>query len=237
MPPITILYKGGRLPSWHSLSRDDQKAHEQEHVDLMLSIARQHRMMRLEGFRLMAPQGAYERFWLIEFPELESAEAWINAEMAPPYGTYGDYEYDLARDVQPSYCRDWVVSETPRVEPLTDDPHQVPPLSVDESSVVVLNFERNEPGVDLEASPTDPYLDAMRSVAHDHGLMRLECFALVTPKADWHRVWLAEFPTVEGAEAWVNTEVSPTHGRKAQRVFQLSRKWAPRYFASWIPKG
>ena len=234
---ITILYKGGRLPTWHDLSRDDQKAYEQEHVDLMLGIAGQHRMMRLEGFRLMGPQDVYQRFWLIEFPDLDGAEAWINAEMAPPYGSYGYYEYDLARNSPPSYCNDWVASPAPPIEPLDADPHGVPPLTVDESSVVVLNFERNDPGVDLETAASDAYIDAMRSVAHKHNLMRLECFALMAPKAEWHRVWLAEFPTIEGAEAWVNTEVSPTHGRKAQRVFHLSRKWAPRYFASWIPKG
>ena len=53
----------------------------------MLSVARDHRMKRMEGFRLIAPQERWERFWVIEFPTLEGAEAWIEAEMAPPYGS------------------------------------------------------------------------------------------------------------------------------------------------------
>ncbi len=236
MSSITVLFKGGRLPSWHALSREEQKAAEQEHVDLMLGVAHDHRMMLLEGFRLLSPQDVFQRFWVIGFPTLEGAETWITAEMAPPYGRYGYYDYDLARPINPPYCGDWVATPPPPVEPLSAEPHAVPSLAVDESSVVVLNFERNDPGIDLEASASDPYVDAMKSVARDHGLIRLECFALMAPKTDCHRVWLAEFPTVEGAEAWVQAEISPTHGRRAERAFHLARKWAPQYFASWIPK-
>ena len=104
---ITILFKGGRLPSWHALTRDQQKASEQEHVDLMLGIAHRHRMMRLEGFRLMAPQDVFQRFWLLEFPDFADVQAWIDAEMAPSYGRHGYYEYHLSHQIQPAYCTDW----------------------------------------------------------------------------------------------------------------------------------
>ena len=71
---VTVLFKGGRLASWHRLSPARRQAYEQEHVALMLAIAEKHGMRRMEGFRLMAPQGAYERFWLIEFPELVAGQ-------------------------------------------------------------------------------------------------------------------------------------------------------------------
>lgn len=231
---IVVLYKGGRLPTWHALSKEDQLGAQQDHVDLMLSIRRQYGLMRLEGFRLMTPQETYERFWQIEFPTLEGAEAWIEAEMAPPYGTYGYYEYDLSRQIHPEHCADWVTNPVLPDEPLDSDPQSVPQLAVDSDSVVVFNFERDAPGVSLNASLTDDYVSTMRSVAHDHGLMRLECFRLIAPDGAWHRVWLAQFPTIEGAEAWIDTEVSPNHGRRAERRFTLTRRWAPRYFKSWV---
>ena len=31
---IVVLYRGGRLPSWHQLSPDEQVAFQDEHVDL-----------------------------------------------------------------------------------------------------------------------------------------------------------------------------------------------------------
>ena len=233
---ITILFKGGRLPSWHALTRDQQKASEQEHVDLMLGIAHRHRMMRLEGFRLMAPQDVFQRFWLLEFPDFADVQAWIDAEMAPSYGRHGYYEYHLSHQIQPAYCTDWGAADPPPVVPLEDDPHTVPPLLVDQSSGVVRNFERNDPGVDLTDAAPDAYIDKIRSVALEGGLIRLECFALIAPNDAWHRLWLAEFPSIETAEAWIEAEVDPAHGRTATRVFHFARKWAPEYFTSWIPR-
>lgn len=77
---VVVLFKGGRLPEWDDLSADVQRAYSQQHVDLMLSVAREHGMMGLEGFRLMGPVQPWARFWVIEFPTLEGAEAWIDAE-------------------------------------------------------------------------------------------------------------------------------------------------------------
>jgi hypothetical protein len=216
------------------LSREEQKAYEQEHVDLMLDIAGRYRMRRLEGFRLMAPQGAYERFWVLGFPDLAGAEAWIEAEMAPPYGRYGYYEYYLARSGLPEYCADWAKG-MPAPTPLVGDPHQVPALDVDADSVVAVLFERGEQAAG-EKPVTEAYVETMGDFCKAHGLLRLECFKLIAPQADWHRVWLAEFPAVESVEAWIQVEKGRAHGHFAERSFALTRKWAPAYFASWIPK-
>ena len=97
---VVVLYKGGRLPSWDGLTVEEQDEYSREHVDLMLSVAREHGLMGLEGFKLVGPVGDWMRFWAIEFPTFEGAEAWIAAEMEPPYGRYGYYEYHLARSVR-----------------------------------------------------------------------------------------------------------------------------------------
>ena len=110
---VTVLFKGGRLASWHRLSPARRQAYEQEHVDLMLAIAKKHGMRRMEGFRLMAP----------------------------PYGQYGYYEYYLARGGLPEYCADWAKGVLPAT-PLPGGAHQVPRLDVDRGSVVAVLFER-----------------------------------------------------------------------------------------------
>lgn len=233
---ITILYKGGRLASWHRLSAVEKKAYEQEHVDLMLAVAQEHRLQRLEGFRLMAPQGEYERFWAIDFPSLTGAEAWIRAEMAPSYGKYGYYEYYLARSGLPEYCAGWA-PQVGRTVPQTGDPHEVPALDVDRGSVVVVMFERGEAGqVAGEKPVTEEYVEEMEAFCQERGLTRLECFQLLAPQAKWHHVWLAEFAAFDSAEAWVQLEKGPSHGCLSERSFALTRKWAPDYFASWICK-
>ena len=83
---IVVLYRGGRLPSWHQLSPDEQVAFQDEHVDLMLTVGARHGLQSIEGFRLLAPRGEWERWWTIRFPDLAGAEAWMRAEVAPPYG-------------------------------------------------------------------------------------------------------------------------------------------------------
>lgn len=238
---IVVLAKTGRLPTWDDLAPELRKDYEKQHVDLMLSVAREYRMMRLEGFRLMAPQGRWARFWLIEFPTLEGAEAWIDAEMAPPYGLYGYYEYHLARRWGPDYFSTWVtrpaVSKVARVGA---DSHSIPPLTEDHSSVVALLFSRWLPEADA-ASPGErgdaAHIELMKSVAREHGLMRLEGFRLIAPLDAWHRAWVVEFPTLAGAEAWMEGELRPPHGRYATKAMYLARKWAPGYFNTWVPRG
>ena len=78
-------------------------------------------MRRLEGFRLMGRQYHWERFWVIEFPTLDGAEAWIEAEIAPPYGLYGYYDYELARFgpevfIQPAVEMEHILSDRAREE-------------------------------------------------------------------------------------------------------------------------
>jgi hypothetical protein len=235
---IAVLYKGGRLSSWHSLTSEQQQAYSQEHVDLMLSVAREHGLMRLEGFKLMAPQQAWERFWVIEFPTLAGAEAWIEAEMAPPYGSYGYYEYYLSRHWQRDRFSSWVTClSDPVVVPADADPHRIQTLNVDDSSVIVLLFGCWRSGAS-EVPPLergdDEHIALMQSVAREHGLMRLEAFRLIGPQYDWHRAWVIEFPTLAGAEAWIDAEVQPPHGRYSTKTYYLARKWAPEYFASWV---
>lgn len=235
---IVVLYKGGRLPSWEALSPEQRRAFQQRHVDLMLSVAREHRMMRVEGFRLMAPQQSWARFWVIEFPELEGAEAWIEAEMAPPYGSYGHYEYYVARPWKPDYFSTWVTNPPAEKPPLDGvDPHVIPALDVDRDSVIVLLFGRRSPGWE-EATPEErgdaEHIELMQGLAREHNMMRLEAFKLIGPQADWHRAWVIEFPTLAGAEAWIQGEVKPPHGNYATKVMYLARKWAPDYFARWV---
>jgi hypothetical protein len=235
---ITVLFKGGRLATWHALPQKKRHAYEQEHVDLMLDIAMGYGLRRMEGFRLMAPQGAYERFWVLDFPDLAGAQAWIAAEMAPPYGRYGFYEYHLSQGGLPDYCADWAQG-MPAPAPYAGDPHRIPRLDVDSASVVAMLFERSRSGLVAEEKALNgAYTEAMGAICKTQGLLRLERFRLVAPQAHWDQVWLAEFPTFGGAEAWIQAERDPAHGCcQDDRSFVLTRKWAPAYFASWVPNG
>ena len=234
---VAVLYKGGRLPSWDALSQEEQDASSQGHVDLMLSVAAKYGMTRLEGFKLLQPQQRWQRFWVIEFPTMDGAEAWIEAEMAPSYGLYGHYEYYLARPFQREHYDTWITNPQPAVEPVSGDPHDIRLHGVDVGSVVVLTFARWLPGVEA-MTPAErgdsEHVELMQSVARDHGLMRLEAFQLVAPQAEWHRAWLAEFPTLEGAEAWVEAETQPSHSMYSPKTYHVTRKWSPEYFAAWV---
>ena len=231
-----ILYKGGRLPSWHALTPQQREAYQQEHVDLMLSEGQRHGLRQVEGFRLVTPQQAWERFWTIEFPSLAGARAWIDAEIAPPYGRCGYYEYYLSAPWRPDYFSSWV-SDPPPASPLSDaDPHRVPVLSADRESLVLLSFGRWRPGSD-ELTPEErgdaERLVMLRSIAREHRLRRYEAYKLLGPQKDWHLVWILEFPDLAGAEAWIDAEVGSPHGHHSVRSFHLARRWAPDYFATW----
>ena len=233
---VVILYKGGRLPSWHALTPRQREAYQQEHVDLMLSEAHRHGLQRLEGFRLMTPQPAYERFWTIEFPSLAGARAWIDAEIAPPYGRYGFYEYYLSVPWRTDYFSSWVTAPPPAPPRSGADPHRVPVLSADRESVVLLSFGRWRPE-SRELTPEErgdaERLATLKSIAREHGLRRFEAYKLITPQDEWHLAWILEFPELSGAEAWIDAEVGPPHGHHAVRSFHLARRWAPDYFATW----
>ena len=234
--PVVVLFKGGRLASWHQLTDQQRSEFERTHVDLMLAVADEHAMTRLEGFRLIGPQGDWQRFWLIEFPTMEGAEAWIRAEMAPPYGLYGHYEYHLSRPLDPEQYAASVTQPAPRIVPRAADPHIVPELRIDSGSIVVLMFARYRPGAEAltpEQRGDAQHVALMQDIAREHSLMRLEGFQLLSPQADCHRAWVIEVPTLEAAEAWIEGEKALQHGMHAQRSIHLARKWAPEYFASW----
>ena len=234
---VVVLYIGGRLPSWYALSAEQQESVSLEHVELMLSIAKKHRIMQLEGYKLMTPIGTWQRFWPIEFPDMEGAEAWIEAETLPPYGLYGHYEYYLARRWGKQYFDTWVTNPPAPTAPSTGDPIFIPSLEEDKSSTVVLLFGRSQPGaaaVSSEERGDREYIALMKSVAAEYDLMRLEVYQLIGRQLDWHRVWVIEFPTQEGAEAWIEAETQHPHGQYANNAYHLARKWAPDYFARWM---
>ncbi len=236
---VVVLFKGGRLPSWHRLSPQEQQDHSQEHVNLMLSVCRQYRLMHLEGFRLLGPQNHWQRFWIIEFPSLAGAEAWIKAEMAPPYGRYGYYEYHLARRTRQNDFGGWVTNPPPRIPPPPGaDPHQIPVLQVDNGSAIVLTFRRWLPGAaDLSGQERgeEEHARRLKNVARRHGLIRLEAFHLMAPQWDWHEAWVIELPTLADAEAWLEAETSLPDSSFTLLTTHLARKWAPAYFAQWVP--
>ena len=105
---LFLVFKSGRLPSWYQLSSDERARFQQEHVDLMLDVAVRHGLRRIEGFRLLGAQEPWHYLWIIELPDLAAAEAWAQAEMEPPYGSHGFYEYHLARAWGPDYFPTWL---------------------------------------------------------------------------------------------------------------------------------
>ena len=235
---VVVLFKGGRLPSWHALSQREQEAFSQEHVDLMLSVSRRFGLMHLEGFRLLGPQDNWQRFWVIEFPSLAGAENWIQAEMAPPYGRYGYYEYHLARR---AYQEGILVRASrlpaPKSPAAADHPRHIPTLKTDSSSMVVLTFRRWLPGAAELAAEAGGQVESARrlkAIAKRHRLIRLELFRLMAPQADWHEVGLIELPSLAGAEAWMKAETAFPYSRFTLVTQHLARKWAPAYFARWV---
>ena len=237
---VVVLFKGGRLPTWDALTDLQREEYQQKHVDLMLEVAGRHRMIGLEGFRLVTPQQSWQRFWTIEFPTFAGARDWIEKEVAPPYGRYGFYEYFLATRWRREQLDGWVTNPLPPVAvPADADPRTVPPLAVSAESVVVLSFWRLPFEQDQAAAGTggeEEKEGRMKSVARDCGLMRCEAFELIAPQRDWNLVRIAEFPGLAGAEAWIDAEVQPTPGQEETRSCFLARKWAPEYFAGWVPQ-
>lgn len=236
---VVILFKGGRLPAWHELTQQQRADYSAQHVELMLEVAHTHGMMTLEGFKLLEPQRSWERFWVMEFPTLEGAEAWIEAEMAPPYGIYGYYEYYLARRFAQEYFADW--TSVPRVEPrpqIPVDPQDIPILDVDRSSCVLLEFARELPNAMLAPEPEsrrERSRKLLKSVAQEHGLIRLEAFQLIAPQNDWLHAYVVEVPTLDAAEAWIHAEREPPHAAYSSKTVHLAYRWAPAFFARWLP--
>lgn len=237
---IVILFKGGRLPSWHLLSDRERKIYSQKHVNLMLSVSQKYSLLHMEGFVLLSPQIHWERFWTIEFPSLEGAEAWIKAEMEPPYGRYGFYEYYLSRRNPTKTFNNFVVQPEGLLSTeSTSGPHQIPHLKADYNSTLILNFRRWVPGADKISSKLrgDKRRQLLlQSIAQQHNLIRLEKFQLIAPQSNFHEVNLVEFPTIEAATLWMEAETNQPHGQFRLQVMHLAHRWAPQYFQNWVPK-
>ena len=234
---VVVLYRGGRLPEWHRLDEGRRLDYERRHVDLMLSVSGRHGLIGLHGYRLLGPRGSWERFWTIEFPDLAGAEAWMSAEVEPPYGRYGFYDYALARRWQPEGLAWMPRKSDPPVAPGAD-PRAIPPLAIDPSSIVLLTFGGGRLGFD----EVDPRKQGgaerwrrLRETGRDHGLMHGEVFRLSGASVQGEFVRILEFPGLAGAEAWIEAETAPPEGACPNSEFLLARRWAPGYFATWVP--
>lgn len=234
---VVILFRGGRLPEWHQLHEAQRRDYERQHVDLMLSVAEHHGLLGLHGYRLLAPRDSWERFWTIEFPDLAGAEAWMLAEAEPPYGRYGFYDYSLARRWQPEGLA-WLPRKPAPSPAPGADPHVIPPLTSDPSSLVVLAFGGWRRGSDQIDSQTheDEARRRLQKVAQGHGLIHGEVFRLLGTNTEGEFLWILEFPRLAGAEAWIEAETTPLARVHQKRNFHLARRWAPEYFATWPPQ-
>ena len=136
----------------------------------MLDVAREHGLVKLQGFRLVTAQGPWQHYWVMEFPTLDGAEAWIEAEMRPPRGptasTSTSSPLALARGAD-----SWPSRPRPAVVPLTDDPHHVPD-SVFDRSIVIILFGRWRPEaetVTADVRGDDEHVELMLDVANPTG--------------------------------------------------------------------
>ncbi len=231
---VVILFRGGRLPEWHQLDEARKIDFERRHVDLMLSVADRHGLIGIHGFRLLGPLGSWERFWTIEFPDLAGAEAWMSAEAEPPYGSYGFYDYTLARRWQPEWLN-WLPRKAePPVDP-GRDPHTIPPLAADPSSIALLAFGGPHRGADADDSgeQDEERWRRMRKVSRDHGLMHGEVFRLLGASDHGDYAWILEFPGLAGVDAWIDAETAPPLAACQRHDFHVARRWAPDYFVTW----
>ena len=232
---VVVFLKGGRIPSWYSLSPEKQDEYSVEHISLMKSVINKYKMITLEGYKLWSPVNDWKFFWTIKFPTFEGAESWIEAEMEPPYGRYGSFNYYLARHIEYIGVNSDDAKETkPRF--IKDDLDHTN-LEEDKSSVVVITFEMSLPGSDLVAPDEyahQRYIKNINSVTEEHKLIRLEAYRLITPQSNWHTTVIAEFPTINGANAWIDLQEDPSYVRFKTRTNYLSHKWAPEYFEGWI---
>jgi len=233
---VVILFRGGRLPEWHQLEKTERNDYERRHVDLMLSVSERYGLNGIYGYRLMGPRGNWERFWTIEFPDLAGAEAWMSAEAEPPYGQYGFYDYTLARRWQPEYLA-WLPRKPDPPVASEVDPHMIPPLSADPSSIVLLAFGGGHRGSGRfdSGNHEEERWRRMKEVAVDHGLIHGEAFQPMGVSVHGEFAWILEFPGLAGAETWIEAETTPPLAACQRHEFYLARSWAPGYFATWPP--
>ena len=133
---VVILVKAGRLQSWDFIDLKKQESYIKEHVELIKETGYKYGIQRLESFKLINYQQPWHRLWVIEFPTFEGAEAWIESEMAPPYGSHGYWEYYLARPWGPDYFSKWPTKAyNPINRPIIDtDENTIPALEINENN-------------------------------------------------------------------------------------------------------
>ncbi len=231
---VVILFRGGRLPEWHQLNEARRTDYERRHVDLMLSVADRHGLIGIRGYRLLGPRGSWERFWTIEIPDLAGAEAWMSAEAEPPYGSYGYYDYTLAHRWGPE-CLNWLPRKAEPPVPSGTDPHNIPALSADPSSIVLLAFggRHRGAGQDDAGEHDEERWRRMRKVSRDHGLIHGEVYRLLGASDRGDYAWILEFPGLAGIEAWIDAETAPPLAAVQRHDFLVARRWAPEYFTAW----
>ncbi|MBM04463.1 MAG: hypothetical protein CL766_06745 [Chloroflexi bacterium] len=227
---VVILVKAGRLQSWDFIDLKKQESYIKEHVELIKETGYKYGIQRLESFKLINYQQPWHRLWVIEFPTFEGAEAWIESEMAPPYGSHGYWEYYLARPWGPDYFSKWPTKAyNPINRPIIDtDENTIPALEINENNIVVIMFGRTLPGsdiLDINSRGDKEHVNLMKKIAKDYGLIRLEGFRLIAPQDSWHRAWIIEFPTLEGAEAWIKAEVEPVYGSHNSKIYHIARNY------------
>ena len=232
---IVLLARTGRLASWHRLTDAERQAATDHHVDLMVRVAAETGMRKLDGYRLMTPMDRFERFWVMAFSDLAGAESWIAAEMQPPYGLYGYYEYDLARPMDMRAAASLVQDPLPR-EVRDADPRDVPSLAADRDHVAVVCFGRSSAALGWQIP--EPALPAAGSSATGGAAYRLlEGYRLMSPRADWQYTWLCAADTMDAAEAWIDAQTEADGREEYLQRFLLARRWQPDYFSSWMAGG
>ena len=230
---VVLLARTGRLDSWHKLTNAERQTATDHHVDLMVRMATDTSMRRLDGYRLMTPLDRFERFWVMAFPDLIGAESWIAAEMQPPYGLYGYYEYDLARPIDMSGASLIVGDPLPR-EVSYADPRQIPSLAADADHIAVVCFGRSSAALGWQIpEPTAPAFDT-NGPSGGGAYRLLEGYRLIAPRADWQYTWLCVTRTMSAAEAWINAQTEADRRTEYVQRFLLARRWQPDYFASWV---
>ena len=173
---VVVFLKGGRIPSWYGLSPEQQDEYSVEHISLMKSVINKYKMITLEGYKLWSPVNDWKFFWTIKFPTFEGAESWIEAEMEPPYGRYGSFNYYLARRIE----HIGVNSDSKETKPrfIKDDLDHTN-LEEDKTSVVVITFEMPLPGSDLLAPDASANAAINSALFIQKPLFEIDCFFII----------------------------------------------------------
>ena len=101
---IVLLAFGGRH---RGAGQDDPGAHDEERWRRMRKASLDHGLIHGEVFQLMGAGANGEFAWILEFPGLAGAEAWIDAETAPPLAACQRHDFHLARRWAPEYFATW----------------------------------------------------------------------------------------------------------------------------------